>query len=172
MSGSGYTREDFNDEMNDLELCLEHEQQCIAYYEESAAQVEDERVKAIYTWLVEAGKQRIAALQKVYAATTETLSWAPDVESQVRSVDASNDTAPQFDVAAGGKPGKPEIMTLRQGVELEKKTASIYHTAAQRSRDKGVRALWRYLAASEEAHVKILNSYFDGLMQLAMKKKK
>jgi len=40
----------------------------------------------------------------------------------------------------------------------------------QRSRDKSVRELWRYLAATEEAHIKLVGSYFDGLMALAIKK--
>ncbi len=170
MSG-GYTKQDYEDELMDMDTALEMEQTCVTFYQESAEQVDDSRVKELYLWFAGAGTKRIAELKSVQTATKETSSWAPEVEEQVKSADEPLEAAPAFDSDAGGKPGKSEIMTLRQGAELEKKAASIYHTAVQRSRDKSVRELWRYLAATEEAHIKLVGTYFDGLMALAIKKK-
>lgn len=169
MSGT-YTKQDFEDEIGDLSTGLEIEQECVAFYQQSAEQVDDSRVQALFRWFASAGAKRIAELEVVQAATNKTSSWAPEVAEQVKSADEPFDGAPAFDPDAGGKPGKAEIMALRQGAELEKKAASIYHTAVQRSRDKSVRELWRYLAASEEAHIQLVGTYFDGLMALAMKK--
>jgi len=172
MSGGNYIREDFNDELNDLELGLEKEKQCIDFYRNASGPVADAQVQALYRWFVEAGEQRLAALQSVHAATAESESWAPEVREQVEAADVSVDGAPAFDVDAGGSPGQAEIMSVRQAVELEKEAVSIYHTAVRRSRDKNVREMWRYLAATEEAHKRLLDSYFEGIMQVAMKKRK
>jgi len=168
MSG-GYTKQDYEDELMDMDTALEMEQTCVTFYQESAEQVDDSRAKELYQWF--AGTKRIAELERVRAATNEASAWAPEVAEEVKAADEPFDGAPTFDTDAGGKPGKVEIITLRQGAELEKKAASIYHTAVQRSRDKSVRELWRYLAATEEAHIKLVGSYFDGLMALAIKKK-
>ena len=172
MSSGGYTREDFNDEMNDMELALEKEQECQEFYKQSAEEVSEAGVEALYEWFANAGEKRGAVLQTIHIAAQDTDSWAADVLEQTQSADVPFDSAPAFDASTSGKPGQVEIMTLRQAIELEKKSASIYHIAAQRSRDKTVRELWRYLAASEEAHMALLDTYFDGLMQLVKKSKK
>ena len=172
MSG-GHTREDFNDEMNDLERSLQKEKECVAFYGRSAEQVNYAQAKALFEWFVKAGQTRIAGLERIHTASLDSVSWAPEVKDQMQTADELVNAAPAFDVDddAGDTPGKVEIMTIRQAVEMEKAVASIYHTAARRARDKNVREMWRYLAASEEAHKQLLDTYFDGMMQLAMKKK-
>jgi len=171
--GSGiYTREDFNDELNDLELGINAEQACVEFYQQSAEEVDDLRVKKLYEWLANAGEARVAALREIQTAAVDSSSWASEVADQAKTSDAPSGDPPAFGTGSEGTPGHMEIMTIREAAELEKKACSVYHTAVQRSRDKTVRELWRYLAASEETHVRLLDSYFVGLMQSAKKKKK
>jgi rubrerythrin len=172
MSSGIYTQQDFNDELNDLELGLKAEQKCLEFYQRSLDQIANSGVQALYRWFVNASQKRIATLEAIHAASSNTSSWTTEVAGQAETADVSFESAPAFDADADSAVGPAEIMSLREAVELEKKTASVYHTAVQRSRDKSVRALWRYLAASEEAHKQRLDSYFDGIMQLAMKNKK
>ena len=168
---SNYTREDFNDEMNDLELGLKKEQECLEFYSRSVEQVADPRVKSLYRWFVDATQARIAALETIRVAATDSQAWTTDMDEHIRAVDENVGRPPAFGGDVSGKPGRAEIVTLRQAIELEKETASIYFTAIRRSRDKNVREFWRYLAPAEGAHKDLLESYFDGLMQLVMKKK-
>jgi hypothetical protein len=130
---------------------------------------------------------RIAALEMIRVAAADSQAWTTDMDEHIRAVDESVGRPPAFDGDVGDKrrpeappepvegpvegPGRAEIVTLRQAIELEKETASIYFTAIRRSRDKNVREFWRYLAPAEGAHKDLLESYFDGLMQLVMKKK-
>lgn len=172
MSSGKYTREDFNDELNDLELGINAEQECVEFYQQSAEEVDDQRVKELYQWFANAGEGRIAALREIQTATVGSSSWASEVTDQAKAGDAPAGDPPAFSTDIEGMPGQVEIITVRQAAELEKKACSVYHTAVQRSRDKTVRELWRYLAASEETHVHLLDSYFVGLMKSAKKKKK
>lgn len=171
MSYGKHTREDFNEEMKDLELGIKKEQGCQDFYLQSAEQVADTRVKALYGWFANAATTRVATLEAVRASAAESQSWAVGMDAQVKAADATIGPVPAFDPAAGGKPGKAEITTLRQAIELEKEVASIYFTAAQRSREPNIRTFYRYLAPIEEGHKQLLESYFDGCMKAAMKKK-
>ncbi|MBI3763180.1 MAG: hypothetical protein HY260_15140 [Chloroflexi bacterium] len=170
MSGGKHTLEDFNDEMNDLEMGIEKEQECREFYLQSAEQVGDARVKALYGWFANAATARIAALEGLRVSTADTQTWVVGMDDQVKAADATVGPAPAFEPVAGGKPGRAEITTLRQAIELEKEVASIYFTAAQRSREANIRAFYRYLGPAEEAHKNLLETYFDGLMKLAVKK--
>ena len=131
MSSGGYTREDFNDEMNDMELALEKEQECQEFYKQSAEEVSEAGVEALYEWFADVGEKRGVVLQTIHTAAQDTDSWAADVLEQTQSADVPFDSAPAFDASTSGKPGQVEIMTLRQAIELEKKSASIYHIAMQ-----------------------------------------
>jgi hypothetical protein len=170
MGSFKHTQQDFNDEMNDLELGLEKEQGCREFYLQSAEQVTDARVKTLYGWFANAATARIDVLETVRAAAVTSQTWVAAMDQQLKTGDATVGPAPAFDPAAGGKPGKTEIMTLRQAIELEKEVASVYFTAAQRSREDNIRAFYRYLGPIEESHKQLLESYFDGLLKLAMKK--
>ncbi len=171
MSSGKHTQEDFNDEMNDLELGIEREQECRSFYVQAAEQCTDPRVKELYQWFANAATARIATLEAVRIAAADTQTWAEGIADQIKAADATVGPAPAFDEANGAKPGRAEITTLRQAIELEKEVASIYFTAAQRSRESNIRAFYRYLGPVEEAHKQMLESYFDGCMKLAVKKK-
>jgi hypothetical protein len=171
MSSGKHTQEDFNDEMNDLELGIEREQECRSFYGEAAEKCSDPRVKELYRWFADAATARIAALEAVRIAAADTQTWAEGIVDQIKAADDTVGPAPEFDEANGGKPGRAEITTLRQAIELEKEVASIYFTAAQRSRESNIRAFYRYLGPAEEAHKQMLEGYFDGCMKLAIKKK-
>lgn len=170
MGSFKHTQQDFNDEMNDLELGIEKEQGCRDFYLQSAEQVADERVKALYSWFAGAAERRIAALETVRSTAADSQAWAAGMADQIKAADAAAGNAPAFEPAAGGKPGRAEITTLRQAIELEKEVASIYFTAARRSREPNIRDFYRYLAPVEEGHKQLLESYFDGLVKLATKK--
>lgn len=170
MGAFKHTQQDFNDEMNDMELGLEKEQDCREFYLQSAEQVSDARLKALYGWFADAATARVAALDAVRAAAAESQSWAAGIDEQIKAADSAVSSAPAFDLAAGGKPGKAEITTLRQAIELEKGVASVYFTAAQRAREPNIRAFYRYLAPIETDHKQLLESYFDGLMKQVIKK--
>jgi len=169
---SGYTIEDFNDELGDLALGINTEQECLEFYRQSVGQVDDLRVKELYQWFATVGEARIATLREIQTATIAANSWDSGITAQSKANDALAGDPPAFDASREGMPGQAEIITIRQAAELEKKAASVYYTAVQRSRDKTVRELWRHLAASEGTHIQLLDSYFVGLMQLARKKKK
>jgi hypothetical protein len=171
MSGKlKHTLEDFNDEMNDLEVGLEKEAVCRDFYQQVSEQVADARVKALYTWFAQAAARRIQGLDAVRAAASASQAWEAGIEARIKEIDAEAGAPPAFAAEAGGKPGRAEITTLRQAIELEKEAASIYFTAAQRSRESNVRAFYRYLGPAEEAHKQLLESYFDGLMKALTKK--
>jgi rubrerythrin len=170
MSYGKHTPEDFKEEMKDLELGIKKEQGCRDFYLQSAEQVADARVKALYGWFANAAAARLAALEAVRVSAAESQTWVAGMDEQLKAADVTISPALAFDPAAGGKPGKAEVMTLRQAIELEKEAASIYFTAAQRSREPNIRTFYRYLAPIEESHKQLLESYFDGLMKQAVKK--
>jgi rubrerythrin len=171
MGAGKHTQEDFNDEMNDLEMGMEKEQETREFYRQAAEQCSDARVQALFHWFVGAATARIAALEAVRVSAAGTQAWAPEIGDQIRAADATAGPPPVFDTDNGGKPGRAEITTLRQAIELEKEVASIYFTAAQRSRESNIRAFYRYLGPVEEGHKQLLESYFDDCMRLAIKKK-
>ena len=171
MGAGKHTQEDFNDEMNDLEVGIEREQECRAFYTEAAERCADPRVKELYAWFASAATARIATLEAVRIAAAESQAWADGIADQIKAADATVGPPPVFDETNGHKPGRDEITTLRQAIELEKEVASIYFTAAQRSRESNIRAFYRYLGPAEEAHKQLLEGYFDGCMRAAIKKK-
>lgn len=172
MSGPGYSPLDFDEELNDLKLGIEKEKKCIEFYRRSAEEVADERVKTLCEWMAIAGETRITELQALYAESSMSSKWADDLKEQLEQADIPAESAPSCEVEENGSPGQVEIITIRQAIEMEKEAASIYHTAVRRSRDKNVRELWRYLAASEEGHKQLLDTYFDVLMQVLINSKK
>lgn len=170
MGAAKHTLEDFNDEMNDLELGLEKEQECLEFYKQSVEQVADPRVKTLYQWFAGAAQARIGGLEAIRVAAADSQTWTSGMTEQIKAVDTMVGPPPAFNPSPGGKPGRAEVTTLRQAIELEKEAASIYFTAARRSREPNIREFWRYLAPTEEAHKNLLESYFDGLMRTVMKK--
>ncbi len=170
MSGGAHTIEDFHEEMNDLVLGLKKEKECRDFYDQAVEQVSDPRAKALYRWFAKAENERIGGLEAVRLAAQASQAWTKGLAEQVQAVDTRAGEPPQFDPASGGKPGSAEVTTLRQAIELEKEAASIYFTAAQRSREPNIRAFYRYLAPSEGKHNRLLESYFDGYLKLATRR--
>ncbi|MCZ7574761.1 MAG: hypothetical protein M5U01_39935 [Ardenticatenaceae bacterium] len=170
MGSYKHTQQDFDDEMNDLELGLQKELTCRDFYQQAAEQVVDSHVKALYSWLANAVSLRISGLQAIRQTAQGSQEWMKGLDAQIKEADAAAGEAPQFDPSTGGKPGRAEVTTLRQAIELEKESASIYFTAARRSREPNIREFYRYLGPAEERHKQLLESYFDGLIKLAVKR--
>ncbi|HZQ06579.1 MAG TPA: hypothetical protein VFD70_08360 [Anaerolineae bacterium] len=170
MGNFKHTPQDFAEEMRDLELGIQKEADCRDFYLQSAEQVSDARVKELYRWLANAAALRIDALESARAAAASSQEWSAGMDEQIKATDAQAGESPTFDLTMGGKPGRAEVTTLRQAIELEKEIASIYFTAAQRSREPNIRAFYRYLGPVEESHKQLLESYFDGFMKLATKR--
>jgi rubrerythrin len=148
---------DFNDEMKDLTLSLGKEKECGEFYSASAEQVSDLGLQAVYKWLAGVAEKRVEG-------------WSSGMDDQARAVDAALGKAPTLEGQSSGKPGKAEIITLRQGITLEKESASISFTAARRSREPNIRGLWGYLAQTEEMHKELLEAYFESYIAAVMRK--
>lgn len=172
MSSGTHTVEDFNDEMNDLERGLDQERACLTFYRETLEEVDDPGVTALFQWFIQAAQARIPALEAAQAQAVEDQDWTPEMKERVEAADQTVDPAPPFDAETSTAPARADLMAIRQAVELEKATASIYHTAARRARHDDVRELWRYLAATEDDHKYLLDSYFEGLMQVVMRNRR
>ncbi len=170
MSGGPHTHEDFTEELNDLVQGLQKETTLRDFYLQGTEQVSDPRAKALYGWLASSANVRIGKLDAVRSAAVAAQAWAQGIDEQIKAADAQSGDAPAFVALDPGKPGRAEVTTLRQAIELEKEAASVYFTAIQRSRDPNVRAFYRLLASSEEKHIKLLELYFDGFLKALMHK--
>jgi rubrerythrin len=161
---------DFNDEMKDLTLSLGKEKECREFYSASAEKVSDPGLQAVYKWLAGVGEKRIELLEGIQRSAEESQAWSSGMDDRARAVDAALGQAPSLEGQSIGKPGKAEIITLRQGITLEKESASISYTAARRSREPNIHSLWGYLAETEEMHKKLLEAYFEGYIAAVTRK--
>jgi rubrerythrin len=161
---------DFKDEMKDLTLCLGKEKECREFYRTSAGQVSDSGLRAVYEWLAGLAEKRIDLLEGIQRSAEESQAWSTGMDDRARAVDQALGQAPTLEGQASAKPGKAEIITLRQGITLEKEAASISYTAARRSREPNIRGLWGYLAATEEMHKKLLEAYFESYIAAVTRK--
>lgn len=165
-----YSKADFQDEVRDLEQGIQKERDSLDYFREMLDQMAGSSAQALYQWFVDYGQVHVSELEAIHAEVTKEQVWVDGLEERINAADSSAGEYPTLEEQPQVKLDRSDLLSLRQAILHEKQTASVYFTAVRRARNDHARALWRYLARNTESHKNVLETTFDRLLKLALKK--
>lgn len=165
-----YSKADFQDEVRDLEQGIQKERDSLDYFREMLDQMAGSSAQALYQWFVDYGQVHVSELEAIHAEVTKEQVWPSGLEERINATDSSAGEYPPLGEQPQVKSDRSDLLSLRQAILHEKQTASVYFTAVRRARNDHARALWQYLARNTESHKNVLETTFDRLLKLALKK--
>lgn len=134
-------------------MAAETERRGFVYYERLAERVEDPRGSSLFKYL--AGQER--EHERLFTEGREKFGWVQFTEPLpvIRAEDI---------FVADILESTDEVGATEHAIEVERRTAGLYRTAAEAAGDEALREYLNNLARIEEGHEKLLKDNLESLM--------
>lgn len=144
-----------------LEIAMEREKGGKEFYLSASEKTIDHRGKAMYQWLAKQEERHFDILSKQKEALRQGSSWAKMLGGEAP---LNPSEFPALSEATGGlRPAAGELEALKQGMEAERASISLYTDAAAKTSDANGKAMFLRLVEEEKGHLELLEEEWEWL---------